>query len=216
MNEVMILRRGGGVRLFAAIGVEYQPGAACRCVGKNTKKELAAKDVSGLWIFPVPAVDDWTVIVSLNGRSREKTVSITKKNQCEKISLPFTLELLSRENGLVEGYSLALPSISPAINVTDYSKLRIAAKRVHASYAAASVIVGLSASSGGAVGSKQWAINTDTESTVEIDLSDVSGEWFFSVDGGTELEMSGTTLLAGSYGASGYGARAELYDITFS
>lgn len=214
MNDVMILRRGGGAKLFAAIGVEYPDGSTCTCTGKNSGKVMTAK--KSPWIFQIPCADEWTVTIKNAAKSKSKTVEITHEGQCVTLVMSYDL-ILFNENGLADGFALDLPSITPAVDVTNYTKLRITGKITWGAYAAATVIVGLSAANGGEVGEKSWEINTDVETTAEINLSDITGEWYFTVGGGTVLEVQGRALSVGWVNPeNGHGATADLYEIVFS
>lgn len=94
MNEVMILRRGGG-NPFAVIGVEYPEGSTCTCTGKNGKV-LTAKQSP--WIFNIPGEDKWTVKIAKteNGKlvENEQTVVVDKRNQCYKLVMDFNLVMV--------------------------------------------------------------------------------------------------------------------------
>lgn len=90
MNEVMIMRRGGGTKLFAAIGATYPEGYSCTCTGKNSGKVLTAK--KSPWIFAIPEVGEWTVAVN-GGSNPSQTVKITTEGQVEKVNLGFSLVL---------------------------------------------------------------------------------------------------------------------------
>lgn len=102
MNDVMILRRGGGARLFAAIGVEYPEGSTCSCTGKNSGRVLTAR--RSPWIFAVPEKDEWTVKISKteDGKqvTREQTVEISKERQCVSLVMDYILVLV--EDGYAE------------------------------------------------------------------------------------------------------------------
>ena len=141
----MIYVLSGSAPLFAIIAVTYPSGSICTCGGKK------AKDTSGYALFPVKA---GTYIVechtSDNSLSVSKSVTITTKNQCEKINLLYDLVLyknnvFSTESG--DWISLLRASInryndhfeiirsssdyanrsgfSKAIDLTSYSSLEI-------------------------------------------------------------------------------------------
>lgn len=129
MNEVMILRRGGGGNQFAVIGAEYPEGSTCTCTGKNGKV-LTAKQSP--WIFNVPEADEWTVAAS--GVNNSVKVDITKKGQCEKVKLLKSLELFTAGSGLASGYSITGNYISPAIPVGNFSKVTITGRMAAAEY----------------------------------------------------------------------------------
>ena len=93
MNEVMIMRRGGGTKLFAAIGATYPEGFTCTCTGKNSGKVLTAKETP--WIFAIPEADEWTVAVN-GGSNPSQKVNITRKGQVESVNMSFDLILYER------------------------------------------------------------------------------------------------------------------------
>ena len=128
MNEVMILRRGGG-NPFAVIGVEYPEGSTCTCTGEKGKV-LTAKQSP--WIFNIPEADKWTVAAS--GVNNSVEVEITKKGQCEKVKLLKSLELFTAGSGLATGYSITGNYISPAIPVGNFSKVTITGRMAAAEY----------------------------------------------------------------------------------
>ena len=81
MNDVMILRRGGGIpKLFAAIGVTYPAGAAVTC-SKGDKK-YTAKSTSGRCLFAIPEAGEWTI--AMDGKS--ETVNISQEGQIESLN----------------------------------------------------------------------------------------------------------------------------------
>lgn len=138
MNEVMILRRGGGGNQFAVIGAEYPEGATCTCTGKKGTV-LTAKQSP--WIFNIPVEDEWTVAAS--GVNNSVKVDITKKGQCEKVKLLKSLELFNAGSGLASGYSITGNYISPAIPVGNFSKVTIKGRLAASEYNSA-INVGLS------------------------------------------------------------------------
>jgi hypothetical protein len=138
MNEVMILRRGGGNQ-FAVIGAEFPEGATCTCTGKKGTV-LTAKQSP--WIFNIPVEDEWTVAAS--GVNNSVKVEITKKGQCEKVKLLKSLELFTAGSGLATGYSITGNYISPAIPAGNFSKVTIKGRMTAADYGSA-IHVGLSA-----------------------------------------------------------------------
>lgn len=97
MSEAFITRRGGGgVKLFAVIGVTYPAGSVCTCT-KGTKT-YKAKDTSGLALFAVPEVGDWIVSCTDDTKTASKTVSITTEGQAASVTLTYELYLL--QNGV--------------------------------------------------------------------------------------------------------------------
>ena len=130
MNEVMIMRRGGGTKLFAAIGATYPEGYTCTCTGKNSGKVLTAK--KSPWIFAIPEADEWTVAVS-GGSNPSQTVNITHEGQVEKVNLGFSLVLFDGgDNTEVSGGWDAIdkqyPRIKKAVPRNPYNTLGILSK----------------------------------------------------------------------------------------
>lgn len=80
MNDVMILRRGGMPKIFAAIGVTYPAGAAVTC-SKGDRK-YTAKSTSGRCLFAIPEPGEWTV--AMDGKS--ETVHISSEGQIESLN----------------------------------------------------------------------------------------------------------------------------------
>lgn len=140
MPEVTILRRGGGAKLFAAIGAKYPAGAVCTCTGKNTGKVLTAK--KSPWIFQIPKVDEWTVAAS-GGNEPSQVVNIVEEGQCEKVELLYSLELFTAGAGLASGYGITGHYISPAIDVSNFTKATIVGRLTQSDYAS-EIYVGLS------------------------------------------------------------------------
>ena len=173
MNDVMILRRGGSTKLHAAIGVTYPAGATLTCT--NGTKTLKASNTNGQWVFPIPKNDEWTVTATKGTNSNAKIVNITSQGQTEKILLDFNLALF--DGSLASGYSLSGNYISPPIDVSGYSSLEITGVCFNGSF-----LVGLIANPSGvsATNPPKLYINlpTDTEKTMYIDLSDLSGEMY--------------------------------------
>ena len=92
MSEAFITRRGGGgVKLFAVIGVTYPSGSVCTCT-KGTKT-YKAKNTSGLALFAVPEVGEWTVSCTDGTKTASKTVSIATEGQAENVTLTYELAL---------------------------------------------------------------------------------------------------------------------------
>ena len=176
MNEVMILRRGGGAKLFAAIGIDYPEGSVCTCTGKTTGKVLTAKQTP--WIFSIPEAGEWTFAISGGGTPRAMTIEVSE-GQCESFKLYYELTVLD-ENGLANGYSINNKAI--AVDVTGYDKLRITGKRTMYSASGYGVTVGLASTIGGAIGDKKCVFNADSETTHEIDVRGIDGVWYLTPD----------------------------------
>ena len=99
MNDVMILRRGGGGtgKLFAAIGVTYPAGSTCTAT--NGSKTLKADDTSGLFLFAIPEPktlpETWVITATDGTRTKSQSVSITAKGQIENVELSYDYYLFN-------------------------------------------------------------------------------------------------------------------------
>ena len=93
---------GGGVKLFAVIGVTYPAGSVCTCT-KGTKS-YKAKNTSGLVLFAVPDTGDWTVSCTDGTDTASKIVTISAEGQAEKVELSYKDYLL---NGEAQTYAFA-------------------------------------------------------------------------------------------------------------
>lgn len=87
MGEAYIVRRGGGTKLFAAIGVTYPEGSTCTCTGEG--KTLTAKTTTGQWVFPVPKAGTYTVTATDGTNTKSQSVSITTEGQLESVELSY-------------------------------------------------------------------------------------------------------------------------------
>lgn len=109
MGDIVSIRGGsGGVKLFAVISVTYPAGSVCTCT-KGTKS-YKAKNTSGLALFAVPEVGDWTVSCTDGTKTASKTVSITTDGQNETVVLTYALYLYDAGNectSITGGWSLA-------------------------------------------------------------------------------------------------------------
>lgn len=102
MSEVFITRRGGGgVKLFAVIGVTYPAGSVCTCT-KGTKT-YKAKDTSGLALFAVPEVGDWTVSCTDGTQTASKTVTISTDGEAVNVTLAYNLLIVNGTDTSVSG-----------------------------------------------------------------------------------------------------------------
>ena len=103
MNDVMILRRGGGGKTgLPAIYVDYPPGSVCTC-SNNNGKTYTAKDNSGLWLFSGLELGTWTVTATDGTNSKSQSVSITKEGQFESVELSYRYYLFN--NGSVVAWT---------------------------------------------------------------------------------------------------------------
>ena len=110
MSGTIMSGRRGGVRLFSAIGVTYPAGSVCTCT-KGTKT-YKAKNTSGLALFAVPEVGEWTITCSDGISTATKTVSITSEGQIETVVLAYGLYLYDAGNeytSITGGWSRASP-----------------------------------------------------------------------------------------------------------
>lgn len=96
MSEAFITRRGGGgMKLFAVIGVTYPAGSVCTCT-KGTKS-YKAKNTSGLALFAVPEVGEWTVSCTDGTQTASTTVTVTADGEAVNVKLAYDLRLF--DNG---------------------------------------------------------------------------------------------------------------------
>lgn len=95
-GEVFLMGNGGGgVKLFAVISVTYPAGSVCTCT--KGAKSYKAKNTSGLVLFAVPEVGEWTVSCTDGTVSTSETVSITIDGQTVTVELLYNLKLF--DNG---------------------------------------------------------------------------------------------------------------------
>lgn len=78
---------GGGVRLFAVIGVTYPAGSVCTCT-KGTKT-YKAKNTSGLALFAVPEVGDWTVSCTDGTQTASATATVSAEGEAVNVVLNY-------------------------------------------------------------------------------------------------------------------------------
>lgn len=102
MSEAFITRRGGGgMKLFAVISVTYPAGSVCTCT-KGTKT-YKAKDTSGLALFAVPEVGDWTVSCTDGTQTASKTVTISAEGEAVNVALTYNLLIVNGKDTSVSG-----------------------------------------------------------------------------------------------------------------
>ncbi len=107
---------GGGVKLFAAIGVTYPAGSTLTCT--NGTKTLKAKTTTGQWVFAIPEVGTWTVTATDPTGATEpasETVEITHEGQSVNVELSHALYIV--KNGVINenvGFNTNLRSDSNA------------------------------------------------------------------------------------------------------
>ena len=95
MSGTIMSGRRGGVRLFSVIGVTYPAGSVCTCT-KGTKT-YKAKNTSGLALFAVPEVGDWTVSCTDGTQTASTTVTVTAEGEAVNVKLAYELRLF--DNG---------------------------------------------------------------------------------------------------------------------
>lgn len=95
MSGTIMSGRRGGVRLFSVIGVTYPAGSVCTCT-KGTKT-YNAKNTSGLALFAVPEVGDWTVSCTDGTQTASTTVTVTADGEAVNVKLAYDLRLF--DNG---------------------------------------------------------------------------------------------------------------------
>lgn len=201
MNDVMILRRGGMPKIFAAIGVTYPAGAAVTC-SKGDRK-YTAKSTSGRCLFAIPEPGEWTV--AMDGKS--ETVHISSEGQIESLNFASLVLFDGSEGGdnsaVTGGWDTNLDGTisSTAISISD-SVSGESNKEVYyyvctkkkISLADRSVLRASVTASGSANGSPgdfpMLGISEDGETALaateingktgsfELDLTDYSGEYY--------------------------------------
>ena len=85
----------GTLALFAVISVTYPAGSVCTCT-KGTKT-YKAKNTSGLALFAVPEVGDWTVSCTDGTQTASTTVTVTADGEAVNLKLAYDLRLF--DNG---------------------------------------------------------------------------------------------------------------------
>lgn len=85
----------GTLALFAVISVTYPAGSVCTCT-KGTKS-YKAKNTSGLALFAVPEVGDWTVSCTDGTQTASTTVTVTAEGEAVNVELTYGLRLF--DNG---------------------------------------------------------------------------------------------------------------------
>lgn len=143
-----IVMSGGGVKAYAAIGVDYPAGAVVTC--RKGTKIFTAETTSGQWFFPIPEDGEWTVTATDGQQSKSEVVTINARGQFKRISLSFYFYLFQEGFGVAEGYTCKFGTESggasltdeaiiwstndgtgnqvwfdPKIKLTDYSKLKV-------------------------------------------------------------------------------------------
>lgn len=95
MSGTIMSGRRGGVRLFSVISVTYPAGSVCTCT-KGTKS-YNAKNTSGLALFAVPEVGDWTVSCTDGTQTASTTATVSAEGEAVNVKLAYDLRLF--DNG---------------------------------------------------------------------------------------------------------------------
>lgn len=172
----MIMNMNGGLSLYAVIAVTYPAGSICTCGGK------AARDTSGYALFPVKA---GTYIVEChtvdNSKSKSISVTVAESDKGKSISVGLSYELFLFNSGsLPSGYSLDTYAISPAVDITNYSVMSVTGKITWMNYNL-TAYVGLSETPKGEFAARAGFSNMN-ETTVDVDISALSGLYYFSTE----------------------------------
>jgi hypothetical protein len=170
----------GSSTLYAAIGVTYPSGSTCTCTNGTTT--FSDSNTDGQVVFSIPSAGTWTVSCTNGTKTATKSVKITADGQCEDIELMYEYVVLSAANGLASNFDLLGAYISPAIDVTSYSTLKITGRMSWSEYTA-DVHVCLTAnpnsvSSTNIPASKITFPYSTSETTKSIDLSGLSGNMY--------------------------------------
>ena len=232
MSEAMIIRRGGGggsVGGYAVIGVEYPAGSSVTCLKGD--KSLKAKSGDGRAFFGVPEAGTWTVTCTDGTDTASEAVTITAEGQVEKISLSYKPQGTALiENGVVNsdytwttgtGTTAQLFSDSDgngylhleftdrsytgtygcAVDLTDYSTLTMDGYNVGN---ASPTTLELTAWDGNAQRQLVSFKGKTTRTTVELDVSALTGTWKVGIWGRTDY----TDADGARY------ARAQVYNLS--
>lgn len=214
MKECSIVRRGGGTKLFAAIGVTYPAGSTVTCT--NGTSTLKAKTTTGQWVFAIPKAGTWTVTVTDGTNSKSRSVSITSEGQFESVELSYALVLIENgvekqtfvKNNVNVSISDGLLAVSPVVDsyasrrfyytevdVTNYKSLRFSGYYynynngyAYAPQIRAGVQIGTSYNQSAA----EYIFPATTEDDYSIDVSELSGTYYVSIfAAGTNTETAG-------------------------
>lgn len=211
MGEAFIVRRGGSgkAKLFAAIGVIYPAGYVCTCT--DGSKNIAGVGADGQCVFAVPYEGKWTVSCS-NGKTQEVLITAEGQNVLINwqqfvlfaggSGLAKNYSGISLPNGdnTVSSSAITMVSsntqreifyISPAIDCSSFSKITVKGQQTGAGSAASTLTVGVvesiptgTSDSPAFVKSAVFDIaKPNTEQTLTVDLSSVSGNCYFAICG---------------------------------
>lgn len=100
----VIAMSGGGVKLFAAIGVSYPEGSTLTCT--NGTKTLKAKTTTGQWVFAIPEAGTWTVTATDGTDTDSQAVSITTEGQFSSVELTYRYYLFMSGEGYPNGHTI--------------------------------------------------------------------------------------------------------------
>lgn len=204
---------GGGNNLknaYAIISVEYPSGARLTCT--NGSRTLKASNDFGEYVFGVPTYGTWTVIISRDGNEVSKPVEIGVDEQgtTKRVKISFNTYYFDRgvqnvpwsaSNATyvkigddisvqnVSGLNRVWAYTTNKVNLTDIDYLYVSAKAsktgTYIPYIAISdKTTSLTKDGGGAVAYKHMTISEE-ETTVELDVSAFTGEYYIVLWGGS-------------------------------
>lgn len=216
MSEAYIVRRGGGVKLFAAIGVTYPAGSTLTCT--NGTKTLRAKTTSGQWVFAISETGTWTVTATDGTKTKSQTVKITSEGQSVNVALTYALILYDagnqytattggwgssvESNGLIEfranniyisgngnnggDYARVAIFTKNKVNLSGYSRLNITVNVTKVNYSHIPHQIGISDDQNRQSFVAKTTDNTTGTKTLSLDISSYSGAYY------VKYEMMGT------------------------
>ena len=85
--EAYITKKGGGGKLYAAVGVNFPEGSSCTCTSKTTGKVLRAKSDKKT-IFSIPNGGQWEVKSTLGLDEAKETITVNQYD-CLNVSLTY-------------------------------------------------------------------------------------------------------------------------------
>lgn len=207
MSKGFITGGGGGVKLFAVISVTYPAGSVCTCT-KGTKT-YKAKNTSGLALFAVPEVGDWTVSCTDGTHVNSQTVSITAEGQSANVRLHYfdgtiydagtvnvEMEMISSPADVYSvtynassltfeyGGGQAAGFLAVKVDVTDYSTLKVTHEGNNSGAGLGNVAINdTNTVAYGSQPEAKSAFNhmNSNANTVELDISSFSGEYYVGI-----------------------------------
>lgn len=200
-----------GDKAVGAIGVIYPEGSTCTCANADGTKTYTAKTTTGQWLFSVPTAGEWMLACTDGTDSVSKKVTVTEDElTTEKLSYPTyivkggvfqsgysLMQALASSWGDTtvaatftqnEGYfsaSIANVYISPAFDVTNYSKVALDIMPTSI-ISDTSLLVGIA--TGRYNDDNTWVKNGNilkkyagTRITVELDTSSITGNVYLKM-----------------------------------